>query len=77
MPNPRKPFTENALQRAFGQRVREIRMEHGWTQEDLAESSGMDRSYIADVESGHRNLSLRSIGKLADGLQVEISALFK
>jgi transcriptional regulator with XRE-family HTH domain len=77
VPNPRKPFEERALQRAFGDRVRESRLSRGWTQEKLAEASGLDRGYVSAIEHGHRNVSLNAIGRLAAGLNVPIAELFK
>ncbi|WP_457208576.1 helix-turn-helix domain-containing protein [Nocardioides sp. P5_C9_2] len=77
MPGPRRrSFQESAIQRAFGERVRASRVERGWTQEALAEHSGLDRSFIAQIESGSRNPSLATIARLAAGLQVNIADLF-
>lgn len=36
----------------------------------------MDRTYFASVESGKRNISVRNIKKIADGLEVSVSELF-
>ncbi len=77
MPNPRHTFEETALQRALGQRIRELRKARGWSQEDLADRTHLDRTYIVSVEQGHRNVSLSTIGKLANGLQVKIAELFE
>ena len=52
----------------FGQRVREMRSELGISMEELARRSGLHRTYIAGVESGHRHPTLRNIVKLAAGL---------
>ena len=61
----------------LGNRVRELRCEKGLTQEDLALSIGMDRSYLASVELGKRNISLENIQKLSMGLGVTMEELFK
>lgn len=53
---------------AFGQRVRDAREARGWTQEDLAEKTNMDRTYIGGIERGERNPSLLNINKLARAL---------
>lgn len=53
---------------AFGRRLRELRYEAGLTQEALAEASTLHRSFIGQVERGIRNVTLRSILKLARGL---------
>jgi len=60
----------------FGHRVREIRISKGLSQERLAFSSGLDRSYVGGVERGQRNVSLLNIIKLAAALNVEPRELF-
>lgn len=60
----------------FGQRVRELRNQSGLSQEKFALKIGMDRTYFASVESGHRNISLLNILKIAEGLSITPSELF-
>ena len=62
--------------KAFGRRIRELRHERGLTQEALAERAGMHWTYISAVERGLRNVSLDSIARLAQGLQVSWATLF-
>ena len=62
--------------RAFGARVRELRHERGWTQEQFAEAASLDRSYVSGIESGSRNASLDVIARVASALKVEMSELF-
>lgn len=51
-------------------------MELGLSQEDLAERADLHRTYVADVERGVRNISLRNIHKLAQALEMSIADLF-
>ncbi len=60
----------------FGHAVRKRRMELGLSQESLAERAELHRTYIADIERGVRNLSLRNIEKLAQALGMSIADLF-
>jgi transcriptional regulator with XRE-family HTH domain len=53
-----------------------LRTQRGWTQERLVEATGLDRSYIAQIEAGSRNPSLATLVKLATGLQVTLAELF-
>jgi transcriptional regulator with XRE-family HTH domain len=46
------------------------------TQEELADASGLDRSYIGSVERGERNVSLINIGKIARALAVPVREIF-
>ena len=61
----------------FGSRLRELRAKAGLTQETLALNSGLDRSYVGQVERGERNISLENIVRLAFGLGVEPSKLLE
>lgn len=60
----------------FGNRIRELRVKTGLSQEKFALQIGMDRTYYASVESGRRNISLINIEKIANGLGVSLSELF-
>lgn len=60
----------------FGEAIRQRRRELGLSQEDLAARAGLHRTYVADVERGHRNLSLINIEKLAAALGLQVSQLF-
>lgn len=63
------------IQKAFGLRVRQLRKETGMSQETFALSINMDRTYLASVEAGKRNISLCNIEKIAKGLNLTISEL--
>ena len=67
---------EEAGKAAFGQRVRELRMKKGLSQEGLALACGLDRTYIGGVERGERNISLINIKRIADALHVAVREMF-
>ena len=54
----------------FGASVRSLRHRLGVSQEVLAERAGLHQTYIAGIEAGWRNVTLKSIEKLARALQV-------
>lgn len=59
----------------FGAAVRSFRFRLGISQEELAERANLHRTYIAGVERGGRNVTLKSISKLAQALEVPIGEL--
>ncbi|SCJ65785.1 helix-turn-helix domain-containing protein [uncultured Ruminococcus sp.] len=61
----------------LGKRIRELRQQTGLSQEKFALKIGMDRTYFASVEAGKRNIAIVNIKKIADGLEVSLSELFK
>ncbi|HEX7681185.1 MAG TPA: helix-turn-helix transcriptional regulator [Thermoanaerobaculia bacterium] len=54
----------------FGEVVRRVRKEYAWTQEDLAERSGLTPTYVGQVERGDKVPSLTVVLKLARALNV-------
>jgi transcriptional regulator with XRE-family HTH domain len=67
---------EAQIQKQFGERVRELRKQKGFSQESLALACALDRTYIGGVERGERNISLLNIHKIAAALGVPAKELF-
>lgn len=60
----------------MGDRVRKLRSERGWSQEEFGDKCGLDRTYVSGIERGVRNPTLSVIATLAAGLGVSIEDLF-
>ena len=60
----------------LGNRIQKLRKQTGLSQEKFALQIGMDRTYFASVEAGKRNIAIRNIKKIADGLGVSLEELF-
>ena len=60
----------------FGKRISSLRMEKGITQEELSFRSGLNRTYVGEIERGEKNASVVTIDKLAKGLNVRLKELF-
>lgn len=65
------------IKQKFGNRVRELRTQANLSQEKFALSINMDRTYLASVENGKRNISLENIYKIANGFNITLEDLFK
>jgi len=52
----------------LGMRIADLRKRRGLTQEDLAGLAEMDRSYLSEIENGHKNLSVASLIRIAAAL---------
>jgi transcriptional regulator with XRE-family HTH domain len=65
------------FQRKTGIRVRQLREEKGWSQEEFADRCGVHRSYMGVVERGERNLTLSTLHKLASTLEISVAALLR
>jgi len=61
----------------FGNKVRELRTEKGWSQETLSFKSGFHRTYIGMIERAERNISLKNIERIAKTFDLNIEDLFK
>ena len=61
----------------FGMRIKELRMQQGISQEELADRCGLHRTYISDVELGKRNISLENIERIVISLDKTLSDFFK
>jgi CheY-like chemotaxis protein len=69
-------MTKVNVRKEFGAAVRAFRQRLGISQETLAERADLHRTYVTDVERGARNISLESISRLAQALDLSISSLF-
>ena len=58
-------------------RIRQIREGQGLSQEGLADTAELHRTYVSSVERGERNLTVDSLERLADALAVDVRAFFE
>ncbi|WP_240422159.1 helix-turn-helix domain-containing protein [Paenibacillus periandrae] len=61
----------------IGARVRDIRKEKGYSQEQLGELANFHFSYIGAVERGEKNITMSNLAKVAAALDVEVIELFR
>lgn len=60
----------------IGLRIKTLREKADMSQKDLAYTADLDRSYIASVENGQRNISIVNIEKIANALGVTLKQFF-
>lgn len=61
----------------LGERIRKLRNQKDWSQEEFADICHVNRSYMGRIERGELNLTLDSLEKVAKGLGTTVSALLK
>jgi len=68
-------MSTNDILKRFGQRVKSLRLEKGWSQEELARRADLHRTYIGSIERHERNVSLLNVERIAKALKVNIKDL--
>lgn len=59
------------LLKTIGHNIRRHRKKAGLSQEELADSAGLHRTYVGGVERGERNISVLNLAKIASALKVK------
>lgn len=76
---PRRPATSAPTAESpsvvFGRRVRALRRERGWTVKALASASGVNKTFIGQIERGERNPTLLTLLRLGRGFGVDAGVL--
>lgn len=68
---------EKQIKELLGHTIKQLRLEKSLSQEKLAEKAGLDRSYISEIERGIKAATVITIVKLAQGLDIKPSSLFR
>lgn len=61
----------------LGMRIKYLRNQLNWSQEDLALEANINKNYLSDLENGRRNPSLDILEKIAAALNISLSELFR
>ena len=59
-----------------GSRIRALRMEHGLSQEALANAAEITPAYLGQVERGQKNPTVLTIERICDALNISLAAFF-
>jgi transcriptional regulator with XRE-family HTH domain len=68
---------EGDLQRSVGRNLRTYRQARGLSQEAFADELGVHRTYMGGIERGERNLTLKSLERIASQIDVDPLALLQ
>ena len=63
------------IRKQFGRRIKKLRKNRKMTQEELADSAGVERSYMGAIERGERSPTLDKIAAIAKALKVSAGEL--
>jgi transcriptional regulator with XRE-family HTH domain len=66
-------MTTQALYRELGQRLRAVRRERGYTQDQVATAVSLERTSITNIESGRQRLPIHTLYEYCDALGVEVA----
>lgn len=59
----------------IGLKIRNLRLNKGYSQEGIADAAGMGRTYMGRVERGEQNISIQNLIQIAFALNVEVGVL--
>jgi transcriptional regulator with XRE-family HTH domain len=74
---PGKQSAPRPLERYLGSTTRELRRKHGLTIAAISDRTGISRGMLSRIETGQTATSLETLSRLAQGLGVSLSALFR
>ncbi len=69
-------MVEEALAKRFGELVRRLRTEKGYSQEEFAFRVGLHQTYVSSVERGERNVTIQTADRIARALGITLSSMF-
>lgn len=70
-------MNKTAIRNKIGMRIKELRQQAGITQEKFALMTGINRSYLADIEKGNRNFGFDTLDRIVNGFGISLSEFFE
>jgi transcriptional regulator with XRE-family HTH domain len=62
---------------SFGVRLKELRLQRGWTLQELADQSGLSKTFVSRLETGDRQASIAAVLTLARIFGVSLASMFE
>jgi transcriptional regulator with XRE-family HTH domain len=69
-------MVEETLARRFGELVRNLRREKGYSQEEFSFRVGLHQTYVSSIERGERNVTIQTADRIAKALGTTLAELF-
>ncbi len=69
-------MAEDMLAGRFGELVRRLRQEKGYSQEEFAFRVGLHQTYVSSVERGERNVTIQTADRIAKALDKTLAEMF-
>jgi transcriptional regulator with XRE-family HTH domain len=69
-------MAEETLARRFGELVRRLRQERGYSQEEFSFRARLHQTYVSSVERGERNVTIQTADRIARALGTTLADLF-
>lgn len=67
----------NDMIKLIGERIRNLRKERNWTQEELAYRANIHRSHLGEIERGETSVTVESVAKIANALEITVEDIFR
>lgn len=67
----------NEIGQIIGKRIRQLRKERKWSQEELALRANINRTYIGELERGEKNATVDILAKVVSALEITFEELFR
>lgn len=71
------PMKKSAIRNKIGERIKTLRKREKITQERFALMTGVNRSYLADIEKGNRNFGWDTLEHIVRGFGISLSEFFE
>jgi DNA-binding XRE family transcriptional regulator/quercetin dioxygenase-like cupin family protein len=76
-PLPQEQPADGVLEKVIAQRVREYRLAAGFSVGEMAARAGLSKAMLSKIENAQTSCSLTTLSRLAAGLEVPVTALFR
>ena len=67
----------NEIGKIIGERIKQLRKNNDWSQEELAHRANLNRTFVGAIERGEKNITIESLSKIASALEISLEEIFK